>query len=136
MTLALPWRLNPSARSSLVLVTRPGIEVVADDVAVRGGSVKVRPDTGSKRPLPLRVEESDKAWGGSIVAGPRGRGGTFWHWLLRKPWPYYGVNHGLMTRGPSRMVASVVRPGHGHGSPIPELDLGGAVTHAHRHDRV
>ena len=40
---------------SLVLVTKPGIEVDADDVAVRGGSVRVRPDTGSKRPVILRV---------------------------------------------------------------------------------
>ncbi len=73
---------------SLVLVTKPGIEVDADDVAVRGGSVKVRPDTGSKRPVILRVEVSGEARGGSVVAGPPRR--TFWQWLLRKPRPYYG----------------------------------------------
>ena len=39
------------------------------------------------------------------------------------------VNQGLMTPGPSRG-----RLGHGHGSRIPELDLGGAATHEHRHD--
>jgi hypothetical protein len=73
---------------SLVLVTKPGIEVDADDVAVRGGSVKIRPDTGSKRPVILRVEVSGEARGGSVVAGPPRR--TFWQWLLRKPRLYYG----------------------------------------------
>ncbi len=70
---------------SLVLVTKPGIEVDADDVAVRGGSVKVRPGTSSNRPVILRVEVSGEARGGSIVAGPPWR--TFWQWLLRKPRP-------------------------------------------------
>ena len=73
---------------SLVLVTKPGIEVDADDVAVHGGSVKVRPDTSPKRPVILRVEVSGEARGGSVVAGPPRR--TFWQWLLRKPKLYYG----------------------------------------------
>ena len=81
-------QINTSVRGgSLVLVTRPGIEVDADDVAVRGGSVKVRPDPSS-RPVILRIEVSGEARGGSIVAGPPRR--TFWQWLLRKPGPYYG----------------------------------------------
>jgi len=73
---------------SLVLVTRPGIEVDADDVAVHGGNVKVRPHTGSKRPVILRVEVSGEARGGSVAAGPPRR--TFWQWLLRRPRPYHG----------------------------------------------
>jgi hypothetical protein len=73
---------------SLVLVTRPGIEVDADEVAVRGGSVKVRPGTGSKRPVILRIQVSGEARGGSIVARPPRR--TFWQWLLHKPRPYHG----------------------------------------------
>jgi hypothetical protein len=72
----------------LILATRPGIEVDADDVAVHGGSVKVRPDTGSKRPVILRIEVSGEARGGSVVAGPQRR--TFWQWLVRKPRPGYG----------------------------------------------
>lgn len=67
---------------SLLLVTRPGIEVDADDVALRGGSVKVRPDTSSKQPVILRVEVSGEAWGGSIEARPLRR--TLRQWLLRK----------------------------------------------------
>ncbi|MGE5291826.1 MAG: DUF1707 SHOCT-like domain-containing protein [Micromonosporaceae bacterium] len=70
---------------SLVLVTKPGIEVDADGVAVRGGSVKVRPDAGSKRPVILRIQVSGEARGGSIVARPPRR--TSWQWLLHKPRP-------------------------------------------------
>jgi hypothetical protein len=71
---------------SLLLVTKAGIEVDTDEVAVRGGSVKVRPGAGSQRPVIFRVEVSGEARGGSIVARPPRR--TFWQWLLRKPGPY------------------------------------------------
>ena len=57
---------------NLILVTRPGIEVDADDVAVHGGNVKVRPVPGPKPPVILRVEVSGEAKGGHIVARPRG----------------------------------------------------------------
>ena len=73
---------------SLVLVTKPGIEVDADEVAVRGGRIKVRPGTGSRQPVILRVQISCETRGGSIVARPPRR--TFWQWLLRKPRPYRG----------------------------------------------
>jgi len=73
---------------NLVLVTRPGIEVDADDVAVHGGHVKVRPVPGPKPPVILRVEVSGEAKGGNIVARPPRR--TFWQWLLRRPGPYGG----------------------------------------------
>jgi hypothetical protein len=72
---------------SLLLVTRPGIEVDADDVALRGGTVKVRADTGSKQPVILRIEVSGEAEGGSIEARPPRR--TLWRWL-RKPRSPYG----------------------------------------------
>ncbi len=73
---------------SLVLVTKPGIEVDADEVAVRGGRIKVGSGTGSKHPVILRVQISGETRGGSIVARPPRR--TFWQWLLHKPRPYYG----------------------------------------------
>jgi hypothetical protein len=73
---------------SLVLVTKPGIEVDTDEVAVRGGRIRVRPGSGSKQPVILRVQISGEARGGSIVARPPRR--TFWKWLLRKARPYYG----------------------------------------------
>ena len=73
---------------NLIMVTRPGIEVDADDVAVLGGSVKVRPVPGPKSPVLLRIEVSGEAKGGHIVARPPRR--TFWQWLLRRPGQYGG----------------------------------------------
>lgn len=70
----------------LVLVTRPGIEVDADAVAVRGGRVKVRPEHGWKEPVSLKVEVSGEARGGRVVVRPPHR--AFWPWVLRRPGPY------------------------------------------------
>jgi hypothetical protein len=70
----------------LVLVTRPGIEVDADAVAVRGGRVKVRPEHGWKEPVSLKVEVSGEARGGRVVVRPPHR--AFWQWALRRPGPY------------------------------------------------
>jgi len=72
----------------LVLVTRPGIEVDADDVAVEGGRVRVRPEHGWKEPVNLKIEVSGKARGGHVVVRPPHR--TFWQWVLRRPGPYLG----------------------------------------------
>jgi hypothetical protein len=71
---------------SLVLVTRPGIEVDVDDVAVHGGRVKVRPERGWKEPVSLKVEVSGEAHGGLVVVRPPHR--TFWQWVRRRPGPY------------------------------------------------
>jgi hypothetical protein len=73
---------------NLIMVTRPGIEVDADDVAVHGGGVKVRPVPGPKSLVLLRIEVSGEAKGGHIVARPPRR--TFWQWLLRQPGQYGG----------------------------------------------
>lgn len=70
----------------LVLVTKPGIEVDADDVAVHGGKVKVRPEHGWDAPVTLRIEVSGQTRGGHVVARPPRR--TFWQWVLRRPGPY------------------------------------------------
>ena len=72
----------------LVLVTKPGIEVDADDVAVHGGGVKVRPEHGWDAPVSLKIEVSGQARGGHVVARPPRR--TFGQWLLRRPRPYVG----------------------------------------------
>ena len=68
---------------NLILLTKPGIEVDADGVAVRGGKVNVRPSAGSKRPVILTVEVSGEAWGGNIVARRSRR--ALWRSLLRRP---------------------------------------------------
>jgi Domain of unknown function (DUF1707) len=70
----------------LVLVTKPGIEVDADDVAVHGGGVKVWPEHGWDAPVSLKIEVSGQARGGHVVARPPRR--TFRQWVLRRPRPY------------------------------------------------
>jgi hypothetical protein len=71
---------------SLVIVTRPGIEVDTDDVAVRSGAVSVRTSPGPGVPTILRVQVSGKVTSGSLQARPPRR--TFLQWLLRRPARY------------------------------------------------
>ena len=80
-------KLDIDVRSGYVtLVTKPGIVVDADDVAIRSGHVKVRAPWGSDVPVRLRIEVTGKVGSGHFRAGPRPR--TFWEWLTRKPKPY------------------------------------------------
>jgi hypothetical protein len=79
--------LDADVRSgSLVIVTRPGIEVDTDDVAVRSGTVGVRTAAGPEVPAILRIQVSGKVTSGSLQARPPRR--TFWQWLLRQPVSY------------------------------------------------
>jgi Domain of unknown function (DUF1707) len=71
---------------SLVLVTRPGIVVDTDDVAVRSGSVGVKAHRGHDAPVVLRVQVSGQVSSGSFKARPPRR--TFLQWLLRRPLQY------------------------------------------------
>ena len=71
---------------SLTLVTKPGIVVDTDDVAVDGGSVKVRAPWGPDARATLRIDVSGKVSGGTITARPQRR--TFWQWLRHRPPPY------------------------------------------------
>lgn len=70
----------------IVLVTRPGIAVDLDDVAVRSGRVKVRDPWGDTVPVTLRVTVAGTCRSGHILARPPRR--TFWQWLRRAPRPY------------------------------------------------
>jgi Domain of unknown function (DUF1707) len=70
----------------LVLVTRPGVEVDADGVAVHGGRVRVRPEHGWMQPVILKVEISGETRGGRLIARPPRR--TFRQWVLRRPGQY------------------------------------------------
>ena len=67
----------------LLLVTKPGILVDADDVAIKSGNVKVREPWGDSVPVTLRVDVSGKVRSGHITARPPRR--TFWQWLLGRP---------------------------------------------------
>jgi hypothetical protein len=70
----------------IILITKPGIVVDTDDVAVRSGHVKVRAPWGHDVPEVLRIEVSGRVGSGHFVARPRYR--TFWQWLTRQPRPY------------------------------------------------
>ncbi len=71
---------------SLLLVTRPGIVVDSDDVAVRSGSVRVKTHRSREVPVMLRVEVTGQVASGSFKARPPRR--TFLQWLLRRPLQY------------------------------------------------
>ena len=81
-------QIEATVRSgSLTIVTKPGIEVVMDDVKLSSGSAKVRQPKGAESvPTVLRVEVSGSARSGSITARPPRRG--FIDWLLRRPVKY------------------------------------------------
>lgn len=81
--------------SSLLLLTRPGIEVDADEVSLTGGTVRVQRPESWHQPTALRIEVSGTNRGGTILARPPRR--SFWQWLLRRPRPY---------DNPARMLAS------------------------------
>jgi hypothetical protein len=56
----------------LTLLTIAGIDVDADDVAVRSsGNIKVRPPRGAQVPVILRIEISGTVGSGRITARPR-----------------------------------------------------------------
>src|SRR5215468_11943604 len=80
-------KIDADVRSGrLLLVTKPGIMVDADEVTVRSGEVKVRAPWGPDVPVTLRLEVSGKVGSGSIKARPPRR--SFWQWLMRRPGPY------------------------------------------------
>jgi hypothetical protein len=66
----------------LLLVTRPGLEVDVDDVAARGGRVKVRPERGPREPNCLTIKVSGDAHGGTVMVRPAHR--TFRPWARRR----------------------------------------------------
>jgi Domain of unknown function (DUF1707) len=73
---------------SLRLVTRPGIVVGTDDLAVRSGSVKVRAPWGPDVPVRFRIDVSGTVASGSLTARPpRPPRRTIWQWLRRRPPP-------------------------------------------------
>jgi hypothetical protein len=82
-TLAIDVELNCG---SLLLITKPGIVVDADDISIRSGSVSVPPPGDVPTLLSIRV--SGKVGSGSVKArAPRPPRRTFWQWLLRRPKP-------------------------------------------------
>jgi hypothetical protein len=76
-------RIDAEVRSGrLKLVTKPGIVIDTDDVAVRSGRVAVQAPWGADVPVTLRIDVSGKVGSGHLSAGPPHR--TFWQWLTRQ----------------------------------------------------
>jgi uncharacterized protein DUF1707 len=71
---------------SLTLITKPGIAVDTDDVAIGSGNIKVRAPWGPDVPVSLLITVSGRVGSGAIVARPPRR--SFWDWLRRRPRPY------------------------------------------------
>ena len=77
-------QIDADVRSGqLKLVTKPGIAVDADEVAIRSGQVKVKEPWGHDVPVSLRIVVNGKVGSGALVARPARR--TFWQWLTRRP---------------------------------------------------
>jgi hypothetical protein len=80
-------KLNVDVRSGhVILITKPGIVVDTDDVAVRSGHVRVRSPQDHDAPDILRIEVTGRVGSGHVIARPPRRG--FWQWLTGKPRPY------------------------------------------------
>jgi DUF1707 SHOCT-like domain len=80
-------QIDADVRSgTLALITKPGVVVDTDDVAIRSGGVKVRTPWGADVPAILRIHVSGEVGSGTIKACPPRR--TFWQWLRRHPRPY------------------------------------------------
>jgi hypothetical protein len=85
-------RIAAEVRSgTLSLITKPGIEVTADDVVLRAGTVSLPKPADHGTPVLLHIEVSGSVRSGSITAGPprppRPPRRTFWQWLRRAPRP-------------------------------------------------
>jgi hypothetical protein len=80
-------QIDAEVRSGrVILITKPGIVVDTDDVAVRSGHVTVRAPWGSDGPEVLRIDVAGTVGSGHLIARPPHR--TFWQWLTRQPKPY------------------------------------------------
>ncbi|HEX6678917.1 MAG TPA: DUF1707 domain-containing protein [Actinomycetes bacterium] len=73
---------------SLKLVTKPGILVITDDLAIRSSSVKVRAPWDPAAPVRFRIDAAGTVASGSFKAHPRRR--TLWQRLRRRPLPSGG----------------------------------------------
>jgi len=70
----------------LLFVTKPGIAVDTDEIAVRSGHVNVKAPWGTDVPVSLLITVSGTVGSGHVQARPPRR--TFWQWLLRRPRRY------------------------------------------------
>lgn len=70
------------------LVTRPGIVVNTDDLAIHSSNVKVGAIPGAGIPVMLRIDVAGQLHHSNFrVCPPRRPRRTFWQWLTRQPRP-------------------------------------------------
>jgi hypothetical protein len=70
------------------LVTRPGIVVNTDDLAINGSNVKVGAVPRAGIPVMLRIDLAGQLHHSNLrVRSPRRPRRTFWQWLTRQPRP-------------------------------------------------
>ncbi len=68
------------------LVTKPGIVVNTDDLAIHGSNVKVGAVPGAAVPVMLRIDVAGQLHHSNLrVRPPRAPRRTFWQWLTRQP---------------------------------------------------
>jgi len=68
------------------LVTKPGIVVNTDDLAIHGSNVKVGAVPGAAVPVMLRIDVAGQLHHSNLrVRPPRTPRRTFWQWLTRQP---------------------------------------------------
>jgi hypothetical protein len=76
-------QIDTEVRSGqLILITKPGIAVDADEVEIRSGHVKVMQPWGQDAPVSLRIVVNGEIGSGRLLARPPRR--TFWQWLTRR----------------------------------------------------
>jgi hypothetical protein len=79
--------LDLDVRSGHVrLITKPGVIVDTDDIAIRSGHVRVREPWSDQVPVALQINVAGRVGSGHFEVGPPRR--TFWQWLTRQPLPY------------------------------------------------
>jgi hypothetical protein len=79
--------LDADIRSGhLRIITRPGIQVDAGEVAVRSGHIVVRSPWSDSVPVQLRIDITGNVHSGHVSARPPRR--SLWQWLRRSPRPY------------------------------------------------
>jgi hypothetical protein len=70
--------------SNLILITRPGVVIDADDLLMNSGNVRLRPSPEPQHPEVLRVDLAGQIHHGNVVARVPRR--SFWAWLRRRPY--------------------------------------------------
>ncbi len=82
-------QIDAEVRSgTLKLITKPGIVLDTDDVAVRSGAIEIKAPWADDVPATFRIDVAGEIGSGSITARPlRAPRRSFWDWLRRRPRP-------------------------------------------------